>query len=202
MSLDGYLDDATATRLVLSNDEDLNRVRQLRGHYDAILVGAETVRRDNPSLRAVDGPQPRKVTLTATGDLDPASRFFTTGAAPLVLCPPPVAEELRRRLGERAEVQSLPAGAGLAEILQTLWNLGVRRLMVEGGGSVHTQFLTQGLADELRLAVAPFFVGDAAAPRFTEPGKFPHDGQHRMRLYEVEHLGDMAVLHYSLDAHG
>lgn len=199
VSLDGYLDDTTDSRLVLSNDADLDRVRRLRGHYDAILVGAATVRRDNPSLAALDGPHPRKVTVTATGDLDPGSRFFTTGEPPLVLCGAAAAPALRDRLADRAEVRVLPDGARLPDLLTILWDAGIRRLMVEGGGQIHTQFLTQGLADELRLAVAPFFVGDTAAPRFTGPGKFPHDAHHRMRLYEVEHLGDTAVLHYTLD---
>lgn len=200
VSLDGYLDDATTSRLVLSNTDDFDRVRRLRGRYDAILVGAETVRRDNPSLRAVDGPQPRKVTITASGDLDPDARIFTTGAPPLILCGEPVAATLRHRLGDRAEIHPLPHGAGPPHILRTLWRLGIRRLMVEGGGQAHTQFLTHGLADELRLAVAPFFVGDADAPRFTRPGKYPHDSHHRMRLAEVEQLGDMAVLHYTMES--
>ena len=50
---------------------------------------------------------------------------------------------------------------------------GVRRLMVEGGGKVHTQFLTDDLADELQLVVAPFFVGDSRAPRFVTRRPFP-----------------------------
>ena len=50
---------------------------------------------------------------------------------------------------------------------------GVERLMVEGGGNVHTQFLTDNLVDELQLVVAPFFVGDSRAPRFVSDGRFP-----------------------------
>ena len=45
--------------------------------------------------------------------------------------------------------------------------------MVEGGGTVHTQFLTADLADELHLVVAPFFVGDSRARRFVGDGRFP-----------------------------
>jgi 5-amino-6-(5-phosphoribosylamino)uracil reductase len=74
----------------------------------------------------------------------------------------------------------------------------VGRLLVEGGGTVHTQFLAADLADELHLAVAPFLVGDPAAPRFVGAGTFRHDASHRMRLVEARAVGDMAVLRYRL----
>lgn len=200
VSLDNYLDDTTRKRLVLSNDADLDQVKRLRGEFDAIMVGAETVRRDNPSLRAVGGPNPRKVTLTATGALNPQSHFFdaTTKEPPIVFCRDSVIDQLPLVMDDHAHVFLLHEGAGLPYMLKTLWSLGIRSLMVEGGGTLHTQFLTAGLADELRLAIAPFFVGDDAAPRFTDPGVFPHDKDHRMQLDKVEHLGDMAVHHYRL----
>src|SRR5215472_13789656 len=98
MSADGYIDDASGTRLVLSDDADLDRVDELRASSDAILVGAHTIRTDNPALqvrsparqrqRAERGlaPGPRKVTITRSGHLDPLARFFVTtaGEPPLV----------------------------------------------------------------------------------------------------------------------
>src|SRR5690349_25085106 len=99
MSIDGYLDDATARRLRLSNDADFDRVDEVRAGCDAILVGAETIRQDNPRLlvrsperrrvRVARGlpPSPVKVTVTGQGKLDPSGRFFTAGAAEkLVYC--------------------------------------------------------------------------------------------------------------------
>ena len=89
ISLDGYLDDASEQRLLLSNDEDFDRVDALRAASDAILVGAATVRNDDPRLlvrdagrvarrRAAGRPgQPIKVTVTARAKLDAQSRFFT-----------------------------------------------------------------------------------------------------------------------------
>src|SRR5947209_4618662 len=114
MSVDGYIDDAGAGRLVLSNDEDLDRVDAERAGSDAILVGANTLRRDDPRLlvrsptrqreRRARGlpPDPIKVTLTGSGDLDPSWRFFTAGdVTKLVYCPMPLEERLQRRLGTR-----------------------------------------------------------------------------------------------------
>ena len=61
----------------------------------------------------------------------------------------------------------------MRRVSEDLHARGVRRLMVEGGGEVHTQFLTAGLADELQLVVAPLFVGDPSATRFVGDGRFP-----------------------------
>jgi 5-amino-6-(5-phosphoribosylamino)uracil reductase len=70
--------------------------------------------------------------------------------------------------------------------------------MVEGGGKVHTQFLTDNLADELQLVVAPFFVGDSRAPRFVRDGSFPWNPDRRATLAEVRQIGDVVLLRYAL----
>ncbi|HST64632.1 MAG TPA: dihydrofolate reductase family protein [Mycobacteriales bacterium] len=80
-----------------------------------------------------------------------------------------------------------------SDLLAELAGRGVARLLVEGGASVHTAFLAAGLADELRLAVAPVFVGDPAAPRLLGPAALG-----RARLLGAGALGDTAVLRYGL----
>jgi riboflavin-specific deaminase-like protein len=207
-SVDGYIDDAGPHRLVLSGAADLDRVDQVRAESDAILVGATTLRRDDPRLivksarrraeRAARGrpAHPLKVTVTAGGDLDPGLRFWHHGGEKLVYCPDPVVAKLRERLGDRAEVAGLGGDLDLADLLADLYGRGVRRLMVEGGGTVHTQFLTAGLADEIHLAIAPFFVGDPAAPRFVNAGVFPNGPGNRMTLAEARTVGDIALLRY------
>ena len=88
----------------------------------------------------------------------------------------------------------------LGNVLTDLAARGVARLLVEGGTSLLTQFLAAGLADELVLAIAPFFIGDAAAPRFVQPGRYPWNPAHRARLTDVTRAGDMAVLRYALSS--
>jgi 5-amino-6-(5-phosphoribosylamino)uracil reductase len=70
--------------------------------------------------------------------------------------------------------------------------------MVEGGGTVHTQFLTEGLADELHLVVAPFFVGDSRARRFVSDGRFPWCADRRATLVEARPIGDVVLMRYAL----
>jgi 5-amino-6-(5-phosphoribosylamino)uracil reductase len=70
--------------------------------------------------------------------------------------------------------------------------------MVEGGGVVHTQFLSDDLVDELQLVVAPFFVGDSSAPRFVTDARFPWNAGRRAALAEVRQIGDVVLLRYAL----
>lgn len=189
ISADGCLDDTSPDRLILSGPDDLDEVDALRAGCDAIIVGAGTVRADNPRLRVRDParvaareaagrpPHPLRVVLTSAGDLDPAARIFDgPGPRPLVY-----------------------RGLSLAEVLE---DLSTQRIiasaLIEGGSRILRDALAGDLADELRLAVAPFFVGDAGAPRFGLPARYPHGPERPMSLESVRSLGGVAVLTYRL----
>jgi 5-amino-6-(5-phosphoribosylamino)uracil reductase len=179
VSIDGFLDDDTPTRLVLSGPADLDRVDAERAGVDAILVGAGTVRADDPRLlvrsprRRADrvarglGPSPLRVVLSA-GALDPRARVFAEG----------------RELADTVVVAGTPD-----EVLGRLAEHGVVRLMVEGGAAVHRDFLAAGVVDELQLAVAPRLVG--AGPRFTGAPGHAH-------LLETRRVGGDVLLRYRL----
>jgi 5-amino-6-(5-phosphoribosylamino)uracil reductase len=210
VSIDGYLGGPTGGPLALSNAADLDRVDAQRAAVDAILVGAGTIRQDDPRLlvrspertttrvSAGRAPSPVKVTLTGSGKLDPGSRFFRCGDGPkLVYCGAAGAESASAVLGEVATVVVVdPLGPRL--VSEDLHRRGVRSLMVEGGGSVLTQLLAADLADELQLVVAPVLVGDSRATRLVGDGSFPWTVQHRARLAEVRQVGDVALLRYAL----
>jgi 5-amino-6-(5-phosphoribosylamino)uracil reductase len=213
ISMDGYLDSAEAGRLVLSNADDLDRVDDVRAQSDAILVGAATVRNDNPRLlvrsaarradREARGlpPSPAKVTVTATGRLDASAAFFTAGdAAKLVYCTTSGVDTTRANVCGAADVVDLGEQVDMRALSEDLSDRGVDRLMVEGGGSILTQFLASDLADELHLAIAPVFVGDSRASRFVLDGRFPWRAGRRARLAEVRQVGDVALLRYALSS--
>jgi 5-amino-6-(5-phosphoribosylamino)uracil reductase len=213
MSIDGYLSGATEQRLALSNDADFDRVDAVRAAYDAILVGAATVRTDNPRLlvrsqarrdeRVARGlrPSPIKVTVTGRVELDACADFFTAGDADkLVYCATAAVADARDRLGPVATVIDAGQRVDMRRVSEDLWLRGVRRLMVEGGGTVHTQFLTGDLADELQLVVAPFFVGDSRARRFVGDGRFPWNPGRRATLAGVRQIGDVVLLRYALSS--
>jgi riboflavin biosynthesis pyrimidine reductase/pyrimidine deaminase RibD-like protein len=188
VSADGYLDDASPERLILSGPADLDRVDEVRAGVDAILVGAGTIRHDNPRLRVRSSARraarvagglpehPLRVTISASGDLDPTAEFFTH--------PSP---------------HAVYHDDSLEAVLDDLGARAIGRLLVEGGAIVLGQFLAYDLANELHLAVAPFFVADPRAPRLNLPEPA---GPGRMTLVDVDRLDDVVVSRYLLGAGG
>lgn len=212
VSIDGYIGNA-GSRLLLSNEADIERVDAVRASCDAILVGAATVRIDNPRLlvrsqslreeREAKGlaTSPLKVTVTREADLDARADFFAAGdAEKIVYCSNPTVVDARRRLGCVATVVGAGETVEMRTVASDLAERGVERLMVEGGATVHTQFLTEDLADELQLTVAPVFVGDSDAPRFVRDGVFPWNSGRRAALAEVRKIGDVVLLRYALSS--
>jgi 5-amino-6-(5-phosphoribosylamino)uracil reductase len=210
VSLDGYLGDLTP-RLALSNEADFDRVDEVRASCDAIMVGAATVRSDNPRLlvrsparreeRRARGlaSSPMKITVTERADLDAGSNFFVAGEVEkLVYTSSPRVATARARLGPVATVVDGGRQVRMRGLSEDLADRGVDRLMVEGGGTVHTQFLADDLVDELQLVLAPFFVGDSSAPRFVSDGHFPWNANRRATVAEVRQIGDVVLVRYAL----
>lgn len=200
-SADGYLDHCTSERLTLSTPEDWAEVHRLRAQSDAILVGAETIRRDNPALLIRDEalrrgriergvpPDPLKVTLTASCNLSPDARFFTCGEQEKIIfttCSAP---------GALCSVATLiPAEEITAALIVTeLEKRGIRTLFVEGGAMTLKMFFAEGMVDVFRLAVNPSIrVADPRAPRL-EIGT-----NYLQAPYKEQTLGGMQVVTYRL----
>jgi riboflavin biosynthesis pyrimidine reductase/pyrimidine deaminase RibD-like protein len=246
MSADGRIDDTGPVRLLLSGPDDLDRVDEVRASADAIVVGANTVRRDDPwllirsprwqaaRLAAGRPAHPVRVTVTASGQLDPSAHFFTGPGGPanltgpggsagpagpagpaaasfpadlaggqrLVYCASLAAPATAARLADRADVIDAGDPLSVRFMLADLAERGLARVLLEGGSVLFREFLTAGLADELHLAVAPFFVGEAAAPPFALPGSYPADSGHPMTLAGVQRLGGVVAMRYLLGPGG
>lgn len=198
MSADGYLDDSSPQRLILSSPEDLAEIEKLRASCDAILVGAETVRKDNPSLctredalrrrRMKKGlpPDPVKVVLTSASDLDPAARFFSDGNGKKLVY---YTKEKNEQLA--AHVTLVPINS-LIGLIVDLESHGVRRILVEGGARTLTQFLEAGLFDEARVTVAPIRLGSKGAAHLPL-----QDFKDRLKLRKTERHGETDVFWYN-----
>ncbi|MFJ6452280.1 RibD family protein [Streptomyces hydrogenans] len=209
MSVDGFLDDTSPERLLLSNPADFDRVDEVRASSDAILIGATTMRTDNPRLlvnseerrakRIAQGRSeyPLKVTVTASGDLKADLKFWHFGGQKLVFTVDSAVDKVKAMLGDLADVVSVGPDLDWGLLLDELGRRGVSRLMVEGGGTIHTQLMAQDLADEVHLAVAPLLVGQVDAPRFLGAADYPGGSTARMRLLEARAIGDVVLLRYA-----
>lgn len=201
VTADGYLDDNTPQRLMISTAADWEAVQRLRASCDAILVGAETLRRDNPALRlhddarrqrAAEGRQAdlTKVVLTRSGRLDPAMRFFTEGDAEKIVF---TQKELTDIQSYATVISSNGEELTAAFVITELEKRGIGRLLVEGGAEILRMFLREGEADELRLAVNPLLRLGTGRGRvrfqFVPPATASCD---------KEQLDGMEVAHYTL----
>jgi len=214
VSIDGYIDDESSARLILSDTKDFDMVDEVRSTCDAILLGSEAIRKDNPSLlikseerrkkRLLNGlpENPMKVTITSSGKVTKDLNFFKAGdSRKVVYCTKGAYENLRKDLSGLSEIVPSPSENDVVDlrfILHDLKQKGINKLMIEGGAKISTQFLSEGLVDEMQISIAPFFVGEANATKFLESSIYPHDKKNRMRLESVQMVGDMALLTYHL----
>jgi riboflavin-specific deaminase-like protein len=162
-SLDGRIATAEGVSRYVTGPENIVHMHRLRALCDAVVVGAETVRRDDPRLttRLVPGRHPVRVVVDPHRRLSGGHRLFSDGVArTLVVC-----MEGRRAPGPdpgQAEVIEVPHRDGsldLAELLRRLRAMGLTRVFIEGGGFTVSRFLEQGLLDRLHVAVAPLILG-------------------------------------------
>lgn len=201
-SIDGCIDDRSPQRLILSSPQDLSAVDALRASCDAIMVGAGTIRSDDPALqvrstwrqwqRLASGrsPSPLKVTLTRSGDLGAARRFFGRGESLIY-----TQKRLHFTYPKSTMVEM--KDSTMEAVMADLARRGIARLMVEGGTSIISQ-VVPGLTDELRIAIAPLLVGDAQAPRLLADLVLlaPQLQPPRMKLERTRRYGDTMVMHY------
>jgi riboflavin-specific deaminase-like protein len=169
-SLDGRIATISGASHWISGPEDIVHTHRLRALCDAVVIGAGTVRADDPQLttREVQGPSPVRVVLDTDRRLDARYRVFRDGPETLLLCAHDAPGE--DHLGH-APVLRLPrSGKGLAivAVLASLAERGLRRLVVEGGGITLSRFLAAGALDRLHVTIAPLLIG-SGIPAFTLP---------------------------------
>jgi diaminohydroxyphosphoribosylaminopyrimidine deaminase/5-amino-6-(5-phosphoribosylamino)uracil reductase len=225
MSLDGKIATATGESRWISSPEARRGSLDLREEHDAILVGSNTVLADDPRLtrrplagdeRSEPGeggtaraPDPNvRVILDRRLRLSPTARLFeedgpvliyTRGAGPGGSPPEP---DLQRAARQRAlesrgaEVVALPDQATApAAVLTDLWRRGIRSVLVEGGGEIHSAFVAADLYDRVLVDVGPVLVGGWAAPGplggegFTELARAP-----RLESLEVRRRGEDVLI--------
>jgi diaminohydroxyphosphoribosylaminopyrimidine deaminase / 5-amino-6-(5-phosphoribosylamino)uracil reductase len=169
-SQDGLIAAAGGSSTWVTGEAARRYVHRLRYRHDAVLVGAATVRRDDPRLTVrlpgIDAAR-RRVVLATRFDVDPRAKVFAreSAAAPRtrVYGGP---DSRGGPLGEVAElvrVEATSDGLDLAAVLADLAGLGVQSVLVEGGGRTIGSFLRAGLVDEMALFVAPRLIGARGA---------------------------------------
>jgi 2,5-diamino-6-(ribosylamino)-4(3H)-pyrimidinone 5'-phosphate reductase len=189
-TLDGKIDSVERRGAAISSEADRQRVDSLRASVDGIMVGGRTLLGDDPRLlvrsaelrarRQADGlpENPAKIGIVGRPAFRPDARFLSTGPARIIVfTPTDVAEiDLARLRARGVEVHAMGSPrVDLVGAMQTLGALGLRRVLVEGGGSVNFELLRLGLVDEVQVYVAPIILGGASAPTLADGAGLPRD---------------------------
>ena len=192
-------------RAILSSEEGVVSAHQSRSEHDAVLIGIETLLHDDPLLtaRCVTRSQPRRVVLDSALRSPVGARLLTPDARAGKVMIFGCAE--RALATRRAELEAAGAEVcltsrardgrvSLTEALERLAQLGVERLLVEGGARVLTSFLEARLADRAEVEIAPLWLGAPATPALGELGVAQLTRALRLERVEVERLGQSVLL--------
>lgn len=194
LTLDGKLATVRRESRWITSEGSRLRSLELREEADAILVGAGTVRDDDPQLtRRLElntSAQPwRRVVLDSPEGIPMGSRVLNDAGPTLIFTPDP------ERYEGKAEIETIPTASGtdridLRFVLRELHARDVRSLIVEGGALIHAAFIEERLWQRMELFIAPMIVGGAEAPSmFSMPGIPELTQAVRVRFDTVETLG-------------
>ena len=177
-TLDGKTASRAADSRWITGDRARAETHRLRGAYDAVVVGANTVLTDDPRLNARSGPnrtrlgagrrQPLRVVVDGRLRTDPAARVHEAGLGgrSLVLAARSApASRVARFAHQGVDVQLIDARQPTgAQLLDALWSRGVTSVLVEGGGELAWSFVSQGLVDRVYAFLGPVALGGRTAP--------------------------------------
>lgn len=189
----------------LSSKQDKVRIHKLRSKVDAILVGSNTVKRDDPMLtvRYTKGKNPLRVILDSKAEINLKSQIIKTcKKIPTILAVSKKASKQNISNLKKHSLEIVVVGENkinIKNLLKALSKKKIKTLLVEGGGTVNWEFIKQGLVDEMIVTVTPYLVGGQKAISLVEGEGFSKiQNSKKLKLKKIYKLGNEIVLHYNL----
>jgi 2,5-diamino-6-(ribosylamino)-4(3H)-pyrimidinone 5'-phosphate reductase len=216
MSADGKLDTVSRKGTTISSMADKTRVDRLRASMDAIVVGGKTLLNEDPKLtvksptfrleRKASGmdENPTKVGIVSVANLNPDGNFMTAGSARRLIYTTRRTTPEQVGVLENAGAQVFVIGerrVDLAAVAESLYSQDIRKIMVEGGGTIIAEFFRLDLVDELTLYIAPQIFGGATAPTLADGPGFSAGQTRLLRLEAVDEFDEQGgvFLHYLIE---
>ena len=202
MTLDGKIATKTGDSK-LSSIQDKVRIHKLRSKVDAILVGSNTIKRDDPLLtvRHTKGKNPLRIILDSKANIDQKSQIIKTcKKIPTIIAVSKKASKKNIDKLKKYPLEIIITGNKLVNIknlLRILSKKKIKTLLVEGGGTVNWEFVKQGLVDEIIITITPYLIGGKNAITLVEGEGFSFIKKAtKLKLKKNWRLGNEIVLHY------
>lgn len=203
ISIDGKI----ATRLgdsKLSSKKDRIRIHKLRAKVDAILVGKNTVHRDDPLLtvRYAKGKNPVRIILDSNGSIDIDSKILqTSDKVPTIIAVSKKISKSNLKKLKKFPVEIIITGensVNLKSLMEHLSKRKIKNILVEGGGTINWQFIENNLFDEILITISPFIIGGIDAIAFVQGKGFDKIIKSpRLRLNRIKKLENYLILNYT-----
>ncbi len=169
-SLDGRIATRTGDSKWITSDKSRGFAHRIRQDFDAIIVGVNTVLRDNPKLDAwFTKKQPIKIIVDSQLSTPQNSNVFSHGASVIIVTLPTKSgqeTENRKILVDKAKILEVKEKGGqinLKDMLKRLFQLGIRNILVEGGGTLNGSLFDDGLVDKIMFFISPRIIGGKEA---------------------------------------
>jgi len=204
MTIDGKIASKTGDP-ELSDEQDWREVHKLRTEVDAIMVGKGTILRDNPKLHIKfhdhKGYYRIVVDSNLSIPLDSNVIIFQPETYPTIICCTENASKEKLIEFEKRNVKIIKSGISdrvdIPKLLPKLRELGIKSILLEGGGTLNWSFLKDSLIDEIRITIAPWLVGGKDAISLIEGLGFDKMNQApRFKLNNVKYRNNYVILRY------
>ena len=201
MSADGKIASPSGKQMRISCDEDIKRMYELRNECDAVLVGINTVLSDDPKLtikeKYVKNPkQPIRIVLDTNCKTPIDSLVVNNLAKTLIIS----GKQCDKEFADNVEVIECGTNKDgvidLEKLMEILYNKDIKKLMVEGGGTVIWNFLKYGFVDDFYVYVGPMIIGGKDTPTIAGGNKI--DENSNLKLVETKTIGPGTLLHYRI----
>ena len=202
ITLDGKLATRTGDSK-LSSKTDKNRVHKLRGKVDAILIGKNTAKLDDPilSVHHTKKKNPIRIILDSNATIKNNSRILRTSSKiPTIIVVGERASKKNLQRLEKLPVQIIICGKdriNIKKLLISLRKQGIKKILVEGGGETNWSFVKENLADEVIITVTPYLVGGVTATTLVDGDGFSTIAKSiKLKLKNVRKMKNEVILHY------
>ena len=203
MTLDGKIGQRNK-KVVLSSKSDKIRVHKLRSKFDAILVGKNTVEQDDPLLtvRHVKGKNPIRIILDSHGTIKNTSKIIKTAKnVPTIIVTSQLVSKRNFSRLKNLPLDVIVCGknqVNVRKLVPILCKKGIKKILVEGGGTLNLSFLKNNLINEIIITITPFVLGSENSVNLFEGILKPIKTLPSFKLKNVQRNANEVILNFKI----